>query len=106
MNDVILEDRRNDRTVGSHGFTQDLRTQILDALSRSPECDLEELVRCCPTFTWNQVFLEVDHLSRTGEVRLRPKRAGVYVVALSRDVGAGTRVDRMQARPFSSRWSE
>lgn len=60
----------------------DVRAHILDALRRKYECDLEELVRVCPAFTWNQVFLEVDRLSRTGELRLLPRRAGVYAVRL------------------------
>jgi hypothetical protein len=65
----------------------EIRTQILDALRRKYECDLEELLRVCPSFTWNQVFLEVDRLSRTGEVRLLPRRAGVYAVRLARSMG-------------------
>lgn len=60
----------------------DVRTHILDALRKRYECELEDLVRHCSAFTWNQVFLEVDRLSRTGEVRLVPRRAGVYAVQL------------------------
>lgn len=64
------------------GARSDIRTHILDALKRRYECDLEELVRSCSSYTWNQVFLEVDRLSRTGELRLMPKRAGGYAVTL------------------------
>jgi hypothetical protein len=60
----------------------DIHGLILDLLQRRHEYDLEELVRLCPSFTWNQVFLEVDRLSRTGEVRLLPRRAGAYAVTL------------------------
>ncbi len=60
----------------------DVRRHIFDALRRTRECDLEELVRGCPAFTWNQVFLEVDRMSRTGEVRLVPRKAGAYAVRL------------------------
>ncbi|OQW31223.1 MAG: hypothetical protein A4E19_20560 [Nitrospira sp. SG-bin1] len=35
------------------------------------ECPLEEVVDLCPEVTWNQVFLAIDHLSRTGQVRVR-----------------------------------
>jgi len=45
-------------------------------------CDMEDLVKGCPSYTWNQVFLAVDHLSRTGELRLLSKRSGVYMVTL------------------------
>lgn len=61
-----------------------LRVQILDVLKRHPsyEYEMEELVRLCHSFTWNQIFLEVDRLSRTGELRLVPRGAGVYAVTL------------------------
>mgnify|MGYP003509434832 CR=1 FL=1 len=35
------------------------------------ECPFEEVMNLCPEMTWNQLFLAVDHLSRTGQVRLR-----------------------------------
>ena len=67
---------------GRAAFRPDIRTHILDAVRRRYECDLEELVRVCASYTWNQVFLEVDRLSRTGELRLTPKQAGGYAVKL------------------------
>ncbi|MDN5940958.1 MAG: hypothetical protein L0H94_03655 [Nitrospira sp.] len=60
----------------------DIRHQILDAVGRKYECDLDELVQVCPRFTWNQLFLEVDRLSRTGELRLFLNASGVYRVRL------------------------
>jgi hypothetical protein len=60
----------------------DVRYHILEAVRHENECDLEELVRVCPSCTWNQVFLEVDRLSRTGELRLLPKGHGLYAVRL------------------------
>ena len=60
----------------------DIRNWILETVRRSQVCEMEQLVRACPSYTWNQVFLEVDRLSRTGELRLLPKRAGVYAVTL------------------------
>lgn len=71
------------RQTNRQGTRSDVRTRILDVLRKKPECELEELVRVCSAFTWNQVFLEVDRLSRTGELRLVPRRAGVYAVRLS-----------------------
>jgi hypothetical protein len=59
-----------------------LRLQILDVLQHQAQLDLEELVRVCSSYTWNQVFLEVDRLSRTGELQLIYKRPGVYAVTL------------------------
>lgn len=34
------------------------------------ECAMEEVVGLCPELTWNQVFLAIDYLSRTGQVRV------------------------------------
>jgi hypothetical protein len=61
----------------------DVRARILAALRRNQyECDMEELVRACSSCTWNQVFLEVDRLTRTGELRLVSRGRGVYAVQL------------------------
>ena len=60
----------------------DIRHQILDAVGRKYECDLDELVQVCPRFTWNQLFLEMDRLSRTDELRVLLKKSGVYRVSL------------------------
>jgi len=49
-----------------------LSQQIQTALEQlGTECPLEEVMSLCPDITWNQVFLAIDHLSRTGQVRIR-----------------------------------
>jgi hypothetical protein len=58
--------------------------QLLRIVRRKKRCDLDELLQECASYTWTQVFLEVDHLSRTGELRLLQKKAGEYVVTLPR----------------------
>jgi hypothetical protein len=68
------------RARGQGPRRSDIRLKILEILQRHEAYDMEKLVEVCPSFTWNQVFLEVDHLSRTGEVRLMSKEAGVYTV--------------------------
>jgi hypothetical protein len=55
-------------------------TQIMEVLARSNGCLLEEIVHECSGLTWNQIFLELDRLSRTGEIRLRLRGPGQYVV--------------------------
>jgi cytochrome oxidase assembly protein ShyY1 len=35
---------------------------------RGTACLLEEVPQLCPDLTWNQVFLAIDYLSRTGQV--------------------------------------
>ncbi len=61
--------------------------QIMDVLarSRSNGCLLEDLVRECPGLTWNQIFLELDRLSRTGEIRLRLRGGGHYVASATQE---------------------
>jgi len=54
--------------------------RIMRAVNLSPGCFIEELVLACPNLTWNQVFLEVDRLSRAGWVRLTVKGPGLYSV--------------------------
>ncbi len=56
--------------------------RIMEIVLRSPDCPLEEVVLQCPDLTWNQVFLTVDRLSRSGEVQLMPKGPGVYTLHL------------------------
>jgi hypothetical protein len=51
---------------------------------RKPGCLMEELFKECPALTWNQVFLEVDRLTRDGAVVLMRKGGGQYVVLPSR----------------------
>jgi len=59
--------------------------RILKAVRRAPGCQLDDLEHSCPDLTWNQVFLEIDSLSRTGQVRLTAKGLGVYTVKLPTD---------------------
>jgi hypothetical protein len=54
--------------------------QIIQVISRSPGSLLEEIVLECPDLTWNQVFCELDRMSRSGQVRLTAKGPGLYVV--------------------------
>jgi hypothetical protein len=59
--------------------------RILKAVRLAPGCQLDDLERSCPDLNWNQVFLEIDHFSRTGQVRLTAKGLGVYTVRLPTD---------------------
>jgi|SoiMethySBSTD1v2_1073268.scaffolds.fasta_scaffold3423625_1 hypothetical protein len=55
---------------------------ILEVFSSVQNCDLDMLVRACPTLTWNQVFSEVDRLSRLGKLRLNYLGRGHYSIEL------------------------
>lgn len=62
-------------------MTQTATTQaVMDIVRRSPGCDLEEIVHQCPDLTWNQIFLEIDRLSRDGNVILNLQQRGHYSV--------------------------
>ncbi len=74
---------------------QTVADHILEVLTRYPECSIEELLRLCPDLTWNQVFLEVDRLSRTRQVRLRLSGIGIYTVRLlDQKTGTATSIGR------------
>jgi hypothetical protein len=64
------------------GMSDDIAGKIVQMVKHRQACDMEDLLEACPAYTWNQVFLEVDRLSRTGELRLFSKRAGKYTVTL------------------------
>jgi hypothetical protein len=55
---------------------------IIDAVSKSPGCLLEELTRDCPGLTWNQIFIEIARLSEEGRLLLQGIGPGVYIVKL------------------------
>lgn len=67
--------------------------QVMEVIIRSPGISLEEIVLQCPNLTWNQVFFELDRLSRNGQVQLRLKSPGVYVVSPAEVPIEGTRHD-------------
>jgi hypothetical protein len=62
----------------------DLRKRVLGIVRKQKMCDLDELILECTSYSWTDVFLEVDHLSRSGELRLLCKKAGEYSVTLPR----------------------
>ncbi len=64
------------------GPTADITTVVLQTLRQEKQCELDALVRACPQFTWNQIFLEVDRLSRSGDLHVRLYERGRYVVGM------------------------
>lgn len=67
---------------------RETRENIMQVIIRSPGCSLEEIVLECPDLTWNQVFCEIDRMSRTGEIRLTPKGPCHYGVSRTTSCGA------------------
>ena len=62
----------------------DLRKRVLRIVRKQKMCDLDELILECTSYSWTDVFLEVDQLIRSGELRLLSKKAGEYTVTLPR----------------------
>ena len=62
----------------------ELTHRVLRIMHRRKECAIEELLQECSSYTWNQVFLEIDRLSRSGELCLLYKKDGDYAVRLPR----------------------
>jgi hypothetical protein len=48
----------------------------------TPECRLDDLVRTCQDFSWQEVLLEVNHLSREGQLQLTLVSARAFAVRL------------------------
>lgn len=60
------------------------------AVSQGSSCLFEELIGACQGLTWNQIFLEVDRLSREGHVQLSQDKPGVYRVRLPKRVSSSS----------------
>jgi hypothetical protein len=62
--------------------TKPITTQVLESLERNPSCAFDTLVANCSEFTWNQLFYEVDRLSRLGQLCLSSVGGGHYSLRL------------------------
>jgi hypothetical protein len=56
---------------------------VLEMLHKAGPCCLDDLVMKLPEFSWSQVFLAVDRMSRHGRLLLRRLRYSSYHVALA-----------------------
>lgn len=70
--------------MSSHGGIDD---RILEAIIRSRDTVLNEVVLECPDLMWNQVFMAVDRLSREGVLTLTSKGHGIYRLRFSEQYG-------------------
>jgi hypothetical protein len=60
----------------------DLGTRVLRIVDRKQTCNTGVLLKACASYPWNEVFLEIDRLSRSGELCLFYKQDGDYAVKL------------------------
>jgi hypothetical protein len=67
--------------MGETGIVDRVRSVLEEC---GTACSLDDVTQLCPDLTWNQVFLAIDFLSRTGQVdvTLGPRR--VYWVQTRR----------------------
>ena len=56
--------------------------RIIKAVRQAPGCQFDDLALNLPDLAWNEVFLEVEHLSQTGQVCVTAKGEGIYTVRL------------------------
>ena len=56
--------------------------RILGAVQRTHGCDLDTLTNSLTDLSWDQVFLEVDRLSREGQVLVTLGTGGRYLIRL------------------------
>lgn len=68
--------------MGNEARQSALTQRLLGMLVDQPGVLLDQLLDRCPNATWNEVFAVVDHLSRTGSIRLTGKGMGRYHVEL------------------------
>ena len=61
---------------------EEIRRRIISVIGSVIECDLDTLVSRCGDFSWGQIFLEVDHMSRIGVIRLTKSADGRYCLGL------------------------
>ncbi len=66
---------------------QDQINRVLTLLrQQGTSYPLEKVAGLCPELTWDQVFLAIDYLARTGQVRLTLDAGRTYRVDVSQHV--------------------
>lgn len=60
--------------------SEDAKRAVICAIHTRPGLNMDELILACTPYTWNEVFLALDELVRSGAVTLR-HRGGLYMVS-------------------------
>jgi hypothetical protein len=63
--------------------TSGLTHLIIRIANQVPDCTMEDLQTALPYCTWNQVFFEVDRMSRNGQLLLSYKKSGSYRIRVA-----------------------
>ncbi len=67
--------------MATETFIDRVRTVVKQ---QSTGCAMEEVVALCSDLTWNQVFLAIDDLSRSGEIRVTLDAGRAYRIQIYR----------------------
>ena len=59
-------------------------------------CSMEEVVGLCPDLTWNQVYLAIDYLNKTGKVSVTLDPNRTYTVRVYPSAGEGPQYSSRQ----------
>ncbi|BFU88856.1 MAG: hypothetical protein NTAFB01_00430 [Nitrospira sp.] len=59
-------------------------------------CSMEEVVGLCPDLTWNQVYLAIDYLNKTGKVMVTLDPDRTYTVRVYPGVGEASQYSHRQ----------
>ncbi|GKS60104.1 hypothetical protein YTPLAS18_36310 [Nitrospira sp.] len=64
------------------GAEQHIGERIIELIASMPGCQIDDLLGRDRTLSWNQVFAEIDHLSRTGQILVTLRGRGEYFLSL------------------------
>ena len=70
---------QQENTIGYRG---EFESRVLQEMDRLGSCTLDDLVQALHDYTWVQVFIVVDRLSRNGALTLRHPTSFEYVVEI------------------------
>jgi hypothetical protein len=80
-----LNRNKSEKRVGhprGEAIQEDVRQRIMSVIESAIECDLDTLVSRCDDFSWSQIFLEMDNMSRIGVISLTRFADGRYCLGL------------------------
>ena len=77
---------------------EEIRQRIISVIESAIECDLDTLVSRCGDFSWGQIFLEVDNMSRIGVIRLTRSADGRYCLGLPTAAGSAEHAGALHAK--------
>jgi hypothetical protein len=66
-----------------------LEETIRETLQKTGPCCLDDLVHTLPQFSWGEVFLAVDRMSRDGRLLLRRLGSSTYQINLHAQAAFG-----------------